>query len=60
LTPSVSEEAQLPLEKISLIRNKIIAKEITFAEAARTESDQKKETNGGSLINPKHRILVLS
>jgi hypothetical protein len=25
-----------------LIRNKIIAKEITFAEAARTESDQKK------------------
>jgi peptidyl-prolyl cis-trans isomerase SurA len=37
-----------------LIRNKIIAKKITFAEAARTESD-KKETraNGGSLINPK-------
>jgi hypothetical protein len=41
LTPSVSEERKLPLEKISLIRNKIIAK-ITFAEAARTESDQKK------------------
>jgi peptidyl-prolyl cis-trans isomerase SurA len=43
LTPSVSEEAQTAArEKISLIRNKIIAKEITFAEAARTESDQKK------------------
>jgi hypothetical protein len=40
LTPSVSEEAQTAREKISLIRNKIIAK-ITFAEAARTESDQK-------------------
>jgi peptidyl-prolyl cis-trans isomerase SurA len=40
LTPSVSEEAQTAArEKISLIRNKIIAK-ITFAEAARTESDQ--------------------
>jgi peptidyl-prolyl cis-trans isomerase SurA len=43
LTPSVSEEAQTAArEKISLIRNKIIAKEITFAEAARTESDQKR------------------
>jgi peptidyl-prolyl cis-trans isomerase SurA len=32
-----------------LIRNKIIAKEITFAEAARTESDQKEtRANGGS------------
>jgi hypothetical protein len=40
LTPSVSEEAAAR-EKISLIRNKIIAK-ITFAEAARTESDQKR------------------
>jgi hypothetical protein len=41
LTPSVSEEAQTAArEKISF-RNKIIAKEITFAEA-RTESDQKK------------------
>jgi peptidyl-prolyl cis-trans isomerase SurA len=41
LTPSVSEEAQTAArEKISLIRNKIIAKE-NF-EAARTESDQKK------------------
>jgi peptidyl-prolyl cis-trans isomerase SurA len=44
-----------------LIRNKIIAKEITFAEAAK-QNQTKKETraNGGSLINPKHRILVLS
>jgi peptidyl-prolyl cis-trans isomerase SurA len=43
LTPSVSEEAQTAArEKISLIRNKIIAKKITFAEAARTESEKKK------------------
>jgi peptidyl-prolyl cis-trans isomerase SurA len=39
---SVSEEANAAREKISLIRNKIIAKKITFAEAARTESDQKR------------------
>jgi peptidyl-prolyl cis-trans isomerase SurA len=40
MTPSVSEEAQTAA-RVSL-RNKIIAKEITFAEAARTESDQKR------------------
>jgi peptidyl-prolyl cis-trans isomerase SurA len=35
LTPSVSEEAQTAAkEKITLIRNKIIDKKITFAEAA--------------------------
>lgn len=55
LTPSVSEdEVQAAKEKITLIRNKIIDKKITFAEAARTESDQKEtRANGGSLINPK-------
>jgi peptidyl-prolyl cis-trans isomerase SurA len=55
LTPSVSEEAQTAAkEKITLIRNKIIDKKITFSEAARTESDQKEtRANGGSLINPK-------
>jgi peptidyl-prolyl cis-trans isomerase SurA len=35
-----------------LIRNKIIDKKITFAEAARTESDQKK-LEEEFLINPK-------
>lgn len=55
LTPSVSEDALTSAkEKITLIRNKIVDKKITFAEAARTESDQKEtRANGGSLINPK-------
>lgn len=55
LTPSVSEDAIIEAkEKISLIRNKIIDKKISFAEAARTESDQKEtKANGGVLINPK-------
>lgn len=55
LTPSVSEEAIVEAkEKITLIRNKILDKKISFAEAARTESDQKEtKANGGVLINPK-------
>lgn len=55
LTPSVSEDALAAAkEKINLIRTKIIDKKITFAEAARTESDEKEtRANGGSLINPK-------
>ncbi|TDE06149.1 peptidylprolyl isomerase [Flavobacterium hiemivividum] len=55
LTPSVSEDALTAAkEKIILIRDKIIDKKITFAEAARTESDEKEtRANGGSLINPK-------
>jgi peptidyl-prolyl cis-trans isomerase SurA len=55
LTPSVSEEAQTAArEKISLIRNKIIAKEITLLKLPE-QNQTKKETraNGGSLINPK-------
>nr|WP_264618493.1 peptidylprolyl isomerase [Flavobacterium sp. 7A] len=41
-------------EKISLIRKRIIDKEITFADAARTMSDEKEtRANGGVLINPK-------
>ena len=37
-----------------LIKKKIENKEITFAEAARTESDEKEtKTNGGVLVNPK-------
>jgi peptidyl-prolyl cis-trans isomerase SurA len=55
LAPKVTEEALLEAkEKINLIRKRIIDKEITFAEAARTMSDEKEtRTNGGILINPK-------
>jgi peptidyl-prolyl cis-trans isomerase SurA len=51
LTPSVSEEAQTCREKISLIRNKIIAKEITLLKLPE-QNQTKKETraNGGSLL----------
>lgn len=54
LIPSVSEEeVKIAKEKITLIRNKIIDKKISFADAARTESDQKEtRANGGVLINP--------
>ena len=54
LIPSVSEEeVKIAKEKITLIRNKIIDKKISFADAARAESDQKEtRANGGVLINP--------
>lgn len=55
LTPAVSEQALKDAkEKALLIKRKIDNKEITFAEAARTESDEKEtKTNGGALVNPK-------
>jgi peptidyl-prolyl cis-trans isomerase SurA len=41
-------------EKISLIKKRIENKEITFAEAARTLSDEKEtRANGGTLVNPR-------
>ena len=41
-------------DKIALIKKRIEDKEITFAEAARTLSDEKEtRANGGALINPK-------
>ena len=54
LTPGVSEESLAEAkEKISIIKKKIENKEITFAEAARTQSDEKEtRANGGALINP--------
>ncbi|UFH35488.1 peptidylprolyl isomerase [Flavobacterium acetivorans] len=57
LTPSVSEEeVKAAKEKITSIREKIIDKKLTFADAARTESDQKEtRANGGALINPNTR-----
>lgn len=50
VSPEVLKEAK---EKAELIRSRIIAKEITFADAARSMSDEKEtRTNGGTLINP--------
>nr|WP_306353823.1 peptidylprolyl isomerase [Flavobacterium sp. '19STA2R22 D10 B1'] len=55
LIPKVSDEAlKEAKEKIDLIRKRIVAGEITFAEAARTSSDEKEtRNNGGVLLNPK-------
>jgi peptidyl-prolyl cis-trans isomerase SurA len=55
LIPKVSDESlKAAKEKISLIKKRIEDKEITFAEAARTLSDEKEtRANGGVLINPK-------
>ena len=55
LTPEVSDASlKEAKEKAETIRKKIINKEITFAEAARTESDEKEtKANGGVLVNPK-------
>jgi peptidyl-prolyl cis-trans isomerase SurA len=55
LSPTVTEEAlNEAKEKITLVRKRIEDKEITFAEAARTVSDEKEtRVNGGALINPK-------
>lgn len=55
LSPKMTEESlQEAKEKITLIRKRILDKEISFAEAARTFSDEKEtRTNGGTLINPK-------
>lgn len=55
LTPSVSQESlKEAKEKIDLVRKKIVDKELTFADAARSMSDEKEtRVNGGALINPK-------
>jgi peptidyl-prolyl cis-trans isomerase SurA len=55
LTPTVTDEVlNEAKEKISLIRKRIVDKELTFAEAARKFSDEKEtRANGGALINPK-------
>lgn len=55
ISPKVSEEAlKVAKEKIELIRKRVLDKEITFAEAARTMSDEKETRNdGGVLLNPK-------
>jgi len=55
MIPKVSAEGlKEAKEKAMLIKKKIEDKEITFAEAARTMSDEKEtRANGGTLINPK-------
>lgn len=55
LIPKVSEESLAAAkEKITLIKKRIEDKEITFADAARTLSDEKEtKANGGALINPR-------
>lgn len=55
MMPKVSDQALKDAkEKITLIKKKIESGEITFAEAARTMSDEKEtRANGGILINPK-------
>ncbi|MEP7093192.1 MAG: peptidylprolyl isomerase [Flavobacterium sp.] len=54
ISPTVSEDAlKEAKERITNIRNKIVSKEISFADAARTESDEKQtRANGGTLVNP--------
>lgn len=54
MMPKVSNDALLEAkEKITLIRKRIVDGEITFADAARTMSDEKEtRANGGVLINP--------
>lgn len=55
MMPKVSDKAlKEAKEKIITIKKKIESGEITFAEAARTMSDEKEtRANGGTLINPK-------
>lgn len=55
LVPTVTDQALKDAkEKANTIRQKIINKEITFADAARAESDEKEtKANGGVLVNPK-------
>ena len=55
LTPKVSDEAlKEAKEKAQLIRQRILDGELSFADAARTLSDEKEtRANGGVLLNPK-------
>lgn len=55
LFPKLTEESiREAKEEITNIRTKILKKEISFAEAARSSSDEKEtKANGGALLNPK-------
>ena len=55
IAPKVSEESlKEAKEEINLIRKKIVDGEISFADAARSSSDEiETRANGGTLLNPK-------
>jgi peptidyl-prolyl cis-trans isomerase SurA len=55
IAPKVSEEAlKEAKDEITMIRKKIMDGEISFADAARSSSDEKEtKANGGTLLNPK-------
>lgn len=55
LVPSVSNSSLVEArERITQIRTKILDGKISFADAARAESDEKEtKANGGTLVNPK-------
>ncbi len=55
MSPKVSSQAMADAKaKIEQIRTKIVNGEITFAEAAKSSSDQKEtRNNGGVLLNPR-------
>lgn len=55
LFPKVTDESlKEAKDELNLIREKILKKEITFADAARSTSDDKEtKANGGTLLNPK-------
>jgi peptidyl-prolyl cis-trans isomerase SurA len=55
MAPKVSGQAIKDAKaKIETIRTKILAKEITFADAAKASSDEKEtKNNGGVLLNPR-------
>jgi peptidyl-prolyl cis-trans isomerase SurA len=55
MTPKVTDEAlKEAREKATLLRKRIMDGEITFADAARTMSDEKEtRANGGVLLNPR-------
>lgn len=55
ISPKVTDESlKAAKSKIELIRKRILDKEITFADAARSMSDEKETRNdGGVLTNPK-------
>lgn len=55
MSPKVTNEAlQKAKEKADNIRAKIVSGEISFADAARSESDEKETRNGGGLLlNPR-------
>jgi peptidyl-prolyl cis-trans isomerase SurA len=55
LIPAVTaDDLKAAREKITLIKKRIEDKEITFADAAKSMSDEKEtKANGGTLVNPK-------